>query len=116
MRSLPIPLKTAIRQFGGDLRDARLRRRIPAALMAERAGISRTTLLKVEKGDPGVAVATYATVLFVLGMLDRLVELARSRNDEVGLALEEERLPKRIDYRPRQRKGARPGADEVGDG
>jgi len=109
MRSFPIPLKTAMRKLGGDLRDARLRRRIPAAIMAERAGISRTTLLKVEKGDPGVAVATYATVLFVLGMLDRLADLASSRNDDVGLALEEERLPKRIDYRPRRKAEDRTG-------
>ena len=72
MHALPIPLKATLRRFGGDLRDARLRRRIPAAIMAQRAGISRTTLLKVEKGDPGVAAGTYAAVLFVLGMLDRL--------------------------------------------
>jgi transcriptional regulator with XRE-family HTH domain len=73
--------------------------------MAERAGISRTTLLKVEKGDPGVAVGTYAAVLFVLGMVDRLGGLAEFKTDEVGLFLEEERLPKRIDFRPRIRKG-----------
>jgi hypothetical protein len=75
--------------------------------MAQRARISRTTLLKVEKGDPGVAVGTYATVLFVLGLLDRLAELASARTDEVGLALEKERLPKRIDSGPRRRKSAR---------
>jgi len=103
MHPLPIPLKTAMRRLGGDLRDARLRRRIPAAIMAQRAGISRTTLLKVEKGDPGVAAGTYAAVLFVLGMLDRLSGLASSKTDEVGLALEGERLPKRIDFRPRRK-------------
>ena len=104
MHTLPIPLKTALRKLGSDLRDARLRRRIPAAIMAERAGISRTTLVKVEKGDPGVAAGTYAAVLFVLGMVERLKDLASARTDEVGLALDEERLPQRIDYRPRQRK------------
>jgi DNA-binding XRE family transcriptional regulator len=109
MAVLPIPVKNTLRQFGSDVRDARLRRRIPAAIMAQRAGISRTTLVKVEKGDPGVSAGTYAAVLFVLGLLDRLGELARSRNDEVGLALEEERLPKRIDFRPRARKRADPG-------
>ena len=111
MHTLPAPLKTAMRKLGGDLRDARLRRRIPAAIMAERAGISRTTLLKVEKGDPGVAAGTYAAVLFVLGLLDRLGELASARTDEVGLALDEERLPKRIDFRPRRRKQAPAGGE-----
>ena len=104
MHTLPSPLRTSLDKLGADLRDARLRRRIPAAIMAQRAGISRTTLLKVEKGDPGVAVGTYAAVLFVLGLTSRLGELASARNDEVGLALEEERLPKRIDFRPRMKK------------
>jgi transcriptional regulator with XRE-family HTH domain len=104
MKSLSIPVKNAMRKLGSDIRDARLRRRIPVALMAERAFISRTTLVKLEKGDPGVAVGTYAVVLFVLGMIDRLSELASARSDEVGLALDEERLPKRIEIRPRRMK------------
>jgi transcriptional regulator with XRE-family HTH domain len=66
------------------------------ALLAERASISRTTLTKVEKGEPGVSVGIYATVLFVLGMTNRLADLADVRSDEVGLALDEDHLPKRI--------------------
>ena len=45
---------------------------------------------------------TYAAVLFALGMIDRLKQLASARSDEVGLALDEERLPKRIEIRPRR--------------
>lgn len=92
----PIPVRRALRKLGHDIRDARRRRRIPVAIMAERASISRMTLNKVEKGEPGVAMGTYATVLFVLGMADRLADLADPRNDDVGLALEEEHLPQRI--------------------
>ena len=62
----------------------------------QRASISRTTLVKIEKGDPGVATGLYATVLFVMGMTDRLGDLADHRSDSVGLQLEEERLPERI--------------------
>jgi transcriptional regulator with XRE-family HTH domain len=105
-QTLPIPVKSALRKLGSDIRDARLRRRIPAAVMAQRAFISRTTLVKVEKGDPGVGIGTYAAVLFALGMLDRLRDLAGAKTDEIGLALEEERLPKRIDHRPRRVKKA----------
>ena len=104
MKSLPIPVKNAMRKLGSDIRDARLRRRIPVAVMAERAFISRTTLVKLEKGDPGVAVGTYAVVLFVLGMIERLSELASAKSDEVGLAFDDERLPKRIEIRPRRMK------------
>ena len=64
--------------------------------MAERASISRTTLNKVEQGDPGVSVGTYATVLFVLGLCDGLAQLADIRSDPEGIDLEEEHLPQRI--------------------
>ena len=98
--TLPIPVRRALRKLGTDVRDARRRRRIPTAVMAERALISRMTLNKVEKGNPGVSLGIYATVLFVLGMTDRLAELADARHDAVGLSLEEERLPQRIRIRP----------------
>jgi transcriptional regulator with XRE-family HTH domain len=98
---LPIPVTRALRKLGHDLRDARRRRRIPAEIAAERASISRTTLGKIEKGEPGVAIGSYAIVLFVMGMTDRLAELADPRNDAVGLQLEEEHLPQRI-RRPRK--------------
>ena len=103
--TLPIPVGRALRQLGSDIRDARLRRRIPVAVMAERASISRMTLSKIEKGEPGVSIGAYATVLFVLGMAERLGELADVREDSVGLALDEERLPQRIRH-PRQAKPA----------
>ena len=94
--SVPIPVVRVVRKLGQDIRSARLRRRIPTALMAERASISRTTLNKVEKGDLGVSLGIYATVLFVLGMADRLGTLADVTNDALGIDLDEERLPKRI--------------------
>ena len=94
--ALPIPVKRALRKLGQDLRDARKRRRIPVAIAAERASISRMTLFKIEKGDPGVALGHYAAVLFVLGMVDRLADVADPKNDRVGLQLEEEHLPQRI--------------------
>jgi len=96
MKKLPLPVKRALRKLGGDIRDARLRRRIPTKIMAERASISRTTLNKVEKGEPGVSLGIYATVLFVLGLHDRLSELADVKTDTLGLELESEKLPQRI--------------------
>jgi transcriptional regulator with XRE-family HTH domain len=103
----PIPVRRALRKLGHDIRDARRRRRIPVAIMAERASISRMTLNKVEKGEPGVSMGTYATVLFVLGMADRLADLADPKNDSVGLTLEEEHLPQRI-RRAHGEKSVRP--------
>jgi hypothetical protein len=99
---LPIPVRRALRKLGHDIRDAR--RRIPARLAAQRASISRTTLGKIEKGDPGVDMGHYSTVLFVMGMADRLGDLADPRNDNVQLQLEEERLPLRIRIKRTKRK------------
>jgi len=94
--ALPIPVRNALRKLGRDIRDARLRRRLPTAIVANRAFIDRKTLGKVENGAPGVSMGACATVLFVLGMTDRFADLADARFDGVGLSLEEERLPKRI--------------------
>lgn len=70
--------------------------------MAQRAMISRTTLVKVERGDQGVSMGIYATVLFVLGMTERIANLADATQDRTGLDLEREKLPKRISS-PRKR-------------
>jgi hypothetical protein len=94
--AMPVPAARAVRKLGHDIRDARRRRCIPVAIMAQRASISRTTLNKLEKGDPGVSLGSYATVLFVLGMVDRIADLADLKHDAVGLELEGEHLPRRI--------------------
>ena len=95
-KNTPIPVRRALRKLGNDLCDARKRRRIPMWLAAERAGISRTTLSKIEKGDEGVSIGAYAKLLFVLGMNQRLVELADPKFDTIGMVLESKGLPKRI--------------------
>lgn len=100
---VPLPVRRALHKLGWDIRDARLRRRIATAIMAQRASISRTTLSKIEKGDPSVSLGNYASVLFVLGLSDRLATLADVRSDSVGLELDEESLPQRIRRRTREK-------------
>ena len=96
IKNTPLPVKRALKKFGQDLRDARKRRRITMELAAERAGVSRATLSKIERGDDGVSFGAYAKVLFVLGMIERLAELADPAFDILGLGLEADNLPKRI--------------------
>lgn len=96
MKTLPIPVMRALRKLGHDIKDARRRRRLPMAVVIQRASISEPTLIRIERGDSRVAIASYATVLFVLGMVDRLSDLVDPKNDPVGLQLEEENLPQRI--------------------
>ena len=92
---MPLPVKRVLNKLGADIKAARLRRRITMTLMAERAFVSRSTLQKVEQGDPGVSLGVYATVLFILGLSERIADLADVGTDSVGLQLDEERLPQR---------------------
>lgn len=74
--------------MGEQIKLARLRRNISAELAAERAGISRATLWKVEKGDPSVAMGNYAAVLHALNNLDKDLLLV-AKDDELGRTLQD---------------------------
>ncbi len=87
--------KAALERLGRDVRGARLHRGIAVADLAVRAGTSPSTVARLEKGDPGVAIGTLADVLVVLGLVERLADLIDIRKDDLGLALITERLPRR---------------------
>lgn len=87
------PVVRQLADLGARLRLARLRRRYSASTVAERASISRPTLLRVEKGDPAVTLGTYASVLRVLGMHADLDTLAR--DDALGRKLQDLALSQR---------------------
>jgi DNA-binding XRE family transcriptional regulator len=72
--------------------------------MAERAFISRGTLYKLEKGDPSVSMGVYATVLSLLGLVEGLGDLADRGTDTLGLDIDEDRLPKKVQPPGRNRK------------
>ena len=93
---LPIPAIRAMRQLGKDINEARRRRRITIELMAQRAGLARSTIGKIERGDPTTSIGGYVAVLFVLGMLDRLSDLVDARHDVTGRQLQDEQLPQRV--------------------
>lgn len=95
---LPIAARKAIHKLGSDIKEARIKRRITIVLMAERAGITPVTLAKAEKGDATVSMGIYAKILFVLGLIERLYNLADADVDEVGKTLQLEQLPKRVRY------------------
>lgn len=85
----------ALERLGQDIRSARLRRNIAVADLAVRAGTSPSSISRLEKGDPGVAIGTLADVLVVLGLVERLADLIDVRKDELGLVLSSEHLPRR---------------------
>lgn len=102
--TLPRAAKSALTKLGEDIAIARKKRRMSTILMAERAFISRNTLYKVEKGEPTVSIGIYATVLDLLGLINRLGDVADRREDELGLNLVERNLPKSVITKRRSSK------------
>ena len=90
---LPKALKS-LAILGQNLKLARIRRRIPAALMCERAGLSHATLTAIEQGKPSVSMAGYMSVLFCLNLYKDMEKVAS--NDVLGRELQDIQLPKRV--------------------
>lgn len=89
-------------ELGERLRLARKRRKLSSAVVAQRSGISRTTLYKVEAGDPGATLGSYIRVLAVLGLEGDLNKLAA--DDKVGRKLQD------LALEPQAASSSRPGS------
>jgi transcriptional regulator with XRE-family HTH domain len=96
-------LSRVLAGVGTNLKLARLRRKYSSETVAQRAGISRKTLYRVEQGDPAVALGIYARVLQVLRLEQDLTTLAAA--DPLGRKLQDaaltpkQRAPKRTSAR-----------------
>ena len=97
----PVLMPSALRilnEMGENIKLSRLRRKLSAQQVAERANISRATLWQIEKGAPSVAMGIYCQVLFILGLEKDLLKIAG--DDVTGKkmmesALLKKRAPKR---------------------
>ena len=90
---LPKAVKS-LQILGQNLKLARIRRRISAAMMCERAGVSHATLTAIEQGKPTVSMAGYMSVLFCLNMHTAIEKVAT--DDVLGRELQDLQLPKRV--------------------
>ena len=80
-----------LKTMGEQIKLARLRRNLPAKLVAERAGISRASLWNVENGSPSVAIGIYAAVLHSLNNMDRDLLLV-AKDDRMGREMQDLQL------------------------
>ena len=80
-----------LKKMGEQIKLARLRRNLSSTLVAERAGISRSSLWKVESGNPAVAIGIYAAVLHALGGMDTDLEMV-ARDDKMGRQMQDLKL------------------------
>lgn len=79
--------QVVLEQMGENIKLARKRRKLTTTQVAERAGIVRSTLYLIEKGDPSVAMGAYFNVLRVLGLQDDFLKLAA--DDAFGRKLQD---------------------------
>jgi len=93
---MPFPVKRALVAAGDDLALARRRRGFSTESMAQRAGISKKTLYRLEQGDPGVSWGAVMRVVNILNLLPELNKALDTTNDALGLALMNKAVPKRI--------------------
>ena len=100
-------LARTLSHFGENLKLARLRRRYAAETVAQRAGIARATLYRIEQGDPSVSFGNYARVMQVLRLEEDLKNLAA--DDELGRKLQDAGLGTRA--RSPKRKSPRIAAE-----
>lgn len=96
------PTEEILTTMGEQIKLARLRRNLSTELVAERAGISRASLWKVEKGDPSVAMGIYAAVLHALNNMDRDL-LMVAKDDVLGRELQD------LNLLPKKRASGRKG-------
>jgi transcriptional regulator with XRE-family HTH domain len=104
VRKLSPRLAQACSHLGQNIRIARQRRRLTMQMVAERAGISRVTLSKIEHGDASVTLGAYASVLFVLGLEQQLETLAA--DDPLGRKLQDLSVGQRVIPERRRRTPA----------
>ncbi|EJL88205.1 putative transcription factor, MBF1 like protein [Polaromonas sp. CF318] len=95
MKPIPFSVDRTLQRLGQNIALARLRRNLSQAALAERIGTSVNTVRRMEAGHPGTALQHLARTLQVLGGLGALDQLLDTQQDAVGLALMDEKLPRR---------------------
>lgn len=95
-RPLPIKVRQSATQLGDHLATWRKLQGLTAEQVAARAGISRGTLRRLERGDPFVGLGVFLSVARGLGQLDRIVQALDPYETDLGRARADWNLPKRV--------------------
>ena len=85
-----------LKHVGEYIRIARKRRRMTMAEVAERLNLGYQTIVRIEKGDPGVSMTSYLSVVWLFDLDRQFVAAIHPDRDEAGKALEYSRLPERV--------------------
>ena len=99
-RTVPPPVRRALRQTADHIGSWRRLRGLTQVQLADRSGVSRETLIRLEGGEGGVKLENLLRVLRALGVLDELTRALDPYESDVGRLRSDERLPQRV--RPRR--------------
>lgn len=95
-RPTPARVARALRETGDGLAAWRKLQGLTQAQLADRAGVNRKTVMRLERGDGGVSTENLYRVLRVLGILDRATQAVDPLQTDVGRMRADERLPQRV--------------------
>lgn len=87
LKAPPYQVEQALKTLGAHIRTARLRRNLSLQELAEKIGVERHVVSAAEKGKPSTGIAIYAAMLWAMGLIDQLAEVADSDRDDEGKTL-----------------------------
>ena len=93
---VPNDVSAMMSLLGERICTARTRRRWSMDMLAQRVGVGRRTIKRMENGDAGIALGIFLTTLWTLGLWNTVDNLAFPAADKVGEFLEKQRQPKRV--------------------
>lgn len=95
-KRLPLPVQRALRRLAQDISSWRKLSGLTQAQLADRSGISRDTMTRLESGTGGISLETLLRVLRALGLLDTLGEALDPHRSDIGRLRSDEELPRRV--------------------
>lgn len=103
VRSVPPAVRRSLKQTAEAVRAWRKLRGLTQAQLADRAGVSRRTIVRLERGDGGMTVENFLRLLRALGLLDALPRALDPYESDIGRLRADQQLPQRV--RPRSLSG-----------
>jgi transcriptional regulator with XRE-family HTH domain len=92
----PAQVVSLLEILGERIRIARSRRKWSMESLAERIGVGRRTIARMEQGDPGIALGVFLTAVWALDLWETVADVADTRSDKVGEFMDKQRLPRRV--------------------
>ena len=95
-RPVPVKVRLAAKEIGENVSSWRRMLNISSEELAERVAVSRSTISRIENGDPSVSFATFLSFCRILGIFDTVMEATDPYETDLGRLRADQNLPQRI--------------------